>query len=325
MKDKNVPLRICVIIFILITSVFIFDRASHSYALYSSTGLGGLSDYLYGGLYFLLINIWPFLLSLLVLIYYKLKPVQIALNDLVSGKQPDEKLLNKARNVLVSLPKILFVINLIGFLVGDIFYIYMYEVTQSFGPAYIGAILIYIIAVAIMVTFMEIGIINVLLNRSRELFNIHFIDNDSYKKQLGIMSKGKFLMISVLIYILSLFSVQSFHRFILESRYSGALEVYSDKTIANYEKDKTIDNYKGFVIQLNSIYIKGIRPDQVSFPRSLTVSGKVNSYFSHFYLFLLSFVLLTYIVQHLNYKDLSGRIRLLRQRIQEILRGGGDL
>jgi len=85
---------------------------------------------------FILVNALPFLTLFAAMVYILLNPLQKAINQLSRGEVIADSLYNKARKTMIYLPKVIMIINILGFLSGGITFALRYQLDRLFSPEY---------------------------------------------------------------------------------------------------------------------------------------------------------------------------------------------
>ncbi|MDH5680964.1 MAG: methyl-accepting chemotaxis protein [Spirochaetota bacterium] len=325
MNIKRTRLYISISLFIAISLILIVERVLFVIGLSFTTGLGTFSGYAFGAAFFFITNIFPFAALLVIFVYYYLKPAQLAFNELSMDRKISLDLYRKARKAIITLPKLIVIINVFFFLCGLAFYIIVQNTLELFHVIYSVSLCVYVIALSIVSSFMQIGLLNIILNQPRELLNIHSIDRENQEKQLHIKSKNILLSVTLMVYALTLYGIQSFHEHIIEVHHAETLMIYHNKSLSQAKKDESIRRYKKFIVSVSRIYTADVKADQVQFPGEIKNENKAKSHFTHLYIFIFVFTFIAFMTQYVNSEDLVRRISMLWSKLRKIVEGGGDL
>lgn len=258
-----------------------------------------------------------------IILYFLLKPIQVAHNELSAGKQLNEEEYLKARQLLIRYPRIIFLFNFLGYMGGITASIIINKWLEIFSPEYIVVNYITYLMLAIIIARIQISIDELVLKPTRELLQIKYIDHTTKEKRHGLRFKEVIYTVYILLYALGvvyLFQAKAYH---LEIHRSTIVEKISQDP---NRSEETMENHRDYMDR----YYKGVLG---SAPENSEIYSIYDfSYGDKLFQFniaaLLSFILVFIFVFALKYSfstDNLKQIRLLMDKFYDMLEGERNL
>lgn len=256
----------------------------------------------------------PIITLMGLFIYFYTAPLQRVVHILDAGGQPTGEQVSKARKILVFFPTIYLIINLAGYSIGPIlgtfvtdYFVRVPGLYGYLGFTFLGGLS----AIA------QIGINNIILNRTRKKLNIQSIDEQKKEREFITNNISTFITLFVTGYLV--FNTVFFFQLIetAEKTYTSALEqiVSGDKTVVQAEAD--------YINIISDFAYTREAKDSIVFPQN----RKRGSVRNHDLLFLLLLIYMSIIViiQLFIRSSQKEQLRGLKINLKEFAYGAIDL
>ncbi len=313
MKKKGITIRIlCSFFFVtfIILSIIITLEYLFQVLLYQK---GSLIEYTRYYLLFMATITWPFLLFFCIVLYFYLKPLQQTINELEEGGHPDETKVILTKKIIMRLPFFLTIINITGFGSGFFLFAHQNNYLSRFFTFEVLSYFIFVIAGASIYSFLQTTINNQILAGPRELLNIHYIDEKTNFRELGL-SKKVILMVSLIIIYGSSFMLHK------NAIYLKNSILYQNLMESVAKNEMTIDaaraNYKKNFYSLDA-------KKEIVFPYDYR--KEIINYNTYFIISALSLLFISFCLAVAFSRELIIQINLQRHTMKKILEGSETL
>ncbi len=226
----QIILTVYAVVFIILSLVITLEYLS----LALITQYGSVWKYLSYYLNFMGTTTWPLMMMFGVLIFFYMRPLQHAVNNIKSGKSVNDNLLEKAKKRMYNLPYFTISINFIAFMGGFVLFAYLNKYLTEFFTIKIFSYFIFALAGSSIYSFVQTTIHNQILVRVRKLLNINYIDKKSKRREIGLQKKTIILSLIIVVYSLSFVIHKQF--VVIENK-----ETYSNLMYSVYTKKLTTE------------------------------------------------------------------------------------
>jgi methyl-accepting chemotaxis protein len=265
-----------------------------------------ISDYI-GYFLSLMLNYIPFLLMSSVIIFFIVRPIQSVHNKLINNEKLSDLELKKSKDRIFQLHMLVLIVNFLGFALGGIVFIIK---EGAFSSTQIFFMVLFNLASPGLYAFIQISLNNQILQKTRSLLNIYYIDKNQ-KMDLNFQFKNIILFVIIISYGLSFVIFNQIKIYDTQTFYASSLESIVSKNISTDDaKKEYIGNIKitdkqNAVYPLNNGNIKDI--------------NTVNSFYmllSFIFIMVISFVgILIYT------NEVTKQIKFQEMSLEEILKG----
>jgi methyl-accepting chemotaxis protein len=227
----------CLGIGIIITLIFAIFKTRLGYFL---IGLSKEVDTSYQ--YMGTVSMAVFALIGFTIFYILLEPFQRFYNMAVKGEMIPPKLFNQAKHISKRVTIGLIVINLACYISSSIilyFILYMPIKDVSIGFRYFLFNLITNILTASTSAFVEIAVVDFILNKPKKLLEIYSITDE---KDMGLKTRLLFFTASIILYVFSFIALPAFNKINEETQFKKTLMTLFESTASKYDIYNKIQN-----------------------------------------------------------------------------------
>ncbi|MDH5680346.1 MAG: methyl-accepting chemotaxis protein [Spirochaetota bacterium] len=323
LSEKKVRSKILINVAVIILITVILDRII-LYALVDMTYNVISWGYFWESLgLFMAVNVLPFIGLIIVALYFILRPIEEATVTLSQGGKISEKLYGKARKVMVLLPKIIIISNLLVYVMGAVAFIIETNGFKEF-PLYVNLVSISLYGfVALVVSFWQNNINNLILADSRNLLNIHYINEKTRERQFSLTTKNIIVSLALAGYFLTNSFWISYRFFSHEIKHAELVDSVAKNKIT---LQKAREEYHHFTSLSINNDMGTSKKFTLSFPRKAESSETALArYFTALIIFWIIGLFVAFVSKYTFTRDFLVQIKLLNNKLEDILEGEGDL
>lgn len=323
MQKNRLRLKLGLFIVIITFVAVVLDNIMAYYQAATLFDIGGIAHYFKHAMSFVLINYTPYALLAFLVIYLFCSPIQRIHNKLIQNNQVSEAELQKAIKALNRLPKMVIFINLFGFLGGFAMNVILTEAYLTFSWHYLIFSSLLFIGLAVSLSYIQISFHDLLLSRTRELFEIHYVEDSRNIKPKRITKTHVIVMLFFVLYsVLSLFAF-TYKFYFHEIKYTSILEQVIQNKIT---EEEARHQYKDLYIAMTNSMISQVQDYPIVFPMERTHwENKINDFFICFTQALLFMLLLVGLLSYSISKNTVKQIKMVNTKLKELLQGDADL
>jgi methyl-accepting chemotaxis protein len=286
-------------------------------------GVGSLSDFLNNYIRYIGGFIVPVAFVFGIIIFLNAFVIQKGIKELeITGSLHKDRL-DKIIKKITQFKLLILIINLTGFTAGYIVDLIIGNHIQEIFTFYRLIVLISNLASGAVYAFIQNSVNDIILTKPRNLLGIHSIDK--IKKDRSMRTKNVYMIVALSVYLLVFFysNYRDIHRH--ELLYSSVLEMAYKNEI---EQGEVEDVYKEVIAEELGRASSRLQLDksQIIFPADLgTLEDRINGSRIFIVVYMLFLIIITAVMQIAYSTDLQNQIRTLISKLNEMIKGEGDL
>ncbi len=321
MKKLNVLWKVIIVCTLIPFVMLLLNNIIYIAISSAVVEIGSFADIMMKILQFLSVNVAPFELLFIGILYFFLRPLQQILNKLIRGDKVEDSDYLKARRILVLLPKVIIILNLLTNTIGLFYFMTVNNISDYLSYSYIIMNYISYFCFAFVISLVQINVSNIILTQARELLKIEYINPDNKEKQTSLFTRTVFVTVFLIGYIITFLYVIQYEFYSIEVKYSSVMEAVNDKSMTLEEAKK---EYRHFITPF--FYMASVNnPEDLTFPRKKSFEDTIDKYDTMFYIVSFILMLISVTTIYSFAKDFIQQLKNLASRMKDIIQGEGDL